>query len=193
MSTRRTGEGRYTPARRSRRNSRNMRSTPNSSTAAKVIRSTPAAPLFAFTRSHASHRTSPCGHGQTERGNADPQTAWPQPIADVAVFALSPEKPSMVPRLRQAEACRGDWTGQTQPCPHAYPLHQHDQSRSPSLPARSVAHRSAVSGRGRLQTFVRYLRPPCRTARAVFPQAALNGCSPSGGSSHAYRESVAGG
>jgi hypothetical protein len=36
-----------------------------------------------------------------------------------------------------------------------------------------------------------YLRPPYRTARAVFPQAALNGCSPSGGSSHAYWESVA--
>jgi len=39
----------------------------------------------------------------------------------------------------------------------------------------------------------RYLRPPYRTARAVFPQAALNGYSPSGGSSRAYWESVAGG
>jgi RNA-directed DNA polymerase len=36
-----------------------------------------------------------------------------------------------------------------------------------------------------------YLRPPYRTAHAVFPQAALNGCSPSGGSIHACWESVA--
>jgi hypothetical protein len=50
---------------------------------------------------------------------------------------------------------------------------------------------SALSGRGRRRTVVRYLRPPYRTARAVFPQAALNGCSPSGGSSHACWESVA--
>jgi hypothetical protein len=39
----------------------------------------------------------------------------------------------------------------------------------------------------------RYLRPPFRTARAVFPQAALTGHSPSGGSSSPCSESVAGG
>jgi hypothetical protein len=42
---------------------------------------------------------------------------------------------------------------------------------------------SLVSGRGRLRLLVRYLRPPFRTARAVFPQAALTESSPSGGSS----------
>jgi hypothetical protein len=47
-----------------------------------------------------------------------------------------------------------------------------------------------VGGGGR-RVVVRCLRPPYRTARAVFPQAALNGCSPSGGSSHACWESVA--
>jgi hypothetical protein len=39
----------------------------------------------------------------------------------------------------------------------------------------------------------RYLRPPFRTARAVFPQAALTGLAPSGGSSSPCSESVAGG
>jgi 'Cold-shock' DNA-binding domain len=39
--------------------SSSIRSTPYSSTASRVIRSTPAAPRFASTRRHASRRTSP--------------------------------------------------------------------------------------------------------------------------------------
>src|SRR6185312_19099 len=87
----------------------------------------------------------PCRYGRTGRGNADPKTAWPQPIAPVAVLALSPPTRTTAPRqLRQAKACRGNWTGLTQSCPHAYPLRTHDQSWGPFLPARYVARRSAV-------------------------------------------------
>ena len=35
----------------------------------------------------------PCRHGRTGRGNAVPQTAWPQPIACVGVVARSPVRP----------------------------------------------------------------------------------------------------
>ena len=51
--------GTIRPARRSAGSSPSIRSTPYSSTIAKVTRSTPAAPRFARTRFHASHRTSP--------------------------------------------------------------------------------------------------------------------------------------
>src|SRR4029453_3956508 len=87
----------------------------------------------------------PCRYGQTGHGNADLKTAWPQPIAHVAVLALSPARPPTAPRrLRQAVACRGNWTEKPRSCPHAYPLRPHDQSRGPSLPARYVARRSTV-------------------------------------------------
>ena len=78
----------------------------------------------------------PCRHGHTGRGNAAPKTAWPQPIARVAVVALSPARPPTAPRrLRQAMARRGCWTGQSRSCPHTYPLRTRDQSGGPSLPA----------------------------------------------------------
>ena len=58
MYRRRTGCGRYVPARSAAPSSSSMRSTPYCSTAASVSRSTPAAPRFRFTRRHASCRTS---------------------------------------------------------------------------------------------------------------------------------------
>ena len=80
-------------------------------------------------------RRHPCGHGHTGRGNGDPPTAWPQPIADVAVVALSP---ATVPRrglpTRPDGACRGSWTGPTRPCPHAYPLRSASPKQGPFPP-----------------------------------------------------------
>ena len=58
MYRRRTGCGRYVPARSAAPSSSSRRSTPYCSTAARVIASTPAAPRFVFTRRHASWRTS---------------------------------------------------------------------------------------------------------------------------------------
>jgi hypothetical protein len=86
----------------------------------------------------------PCRHGRTGRGNADPKTAWPQSIAHVAVLALSPPTGTTARRrLRQAITRRGNWTGRTRSCPHAYPLRAHDQSRGPFLPA-CLSRRSSV-------------------------------------------------
>ena len=75
-----------------------------------------------------------------EKGVETPtlQTAWPKPIAPVAVVALSPARPPTARRLRQAVARRGGWTGQTRSCPRAYPLRARDQSRGPSLPGVSL-------------------------------------------------------
>ena len=53
--------------------------------------STPAAPRFAFTRSHASREdVTPRRCGRTARGSVYPDAAWPHPTADVAVVALCP-------------------------------------------------------------------------------------------------------
>ena len=54
-----TGLGRYWPALRVAWISRRNSATPSVSIASRVFPSTPAAPLFARTRLHASHRTSP--------------------------------------------------------------------------------------------------------------------------------------
>ena len=58
MYRRRTGGGRYLPARRAEASSLNIRSTPYCSTAANVSPSTPAPPRLRFTRRHASQRRS---------------------------------------------------------------------------------------------------------------------------------------
>jgi hypothetical protein len=69
---------------------------------------------------------------------------------------------------------------------HLHHRHAHRRSSGPSLTGGCVVRSAqSVSGRGRRRTAARYLRPPYRTARAVFPQAALNGSSPSGDSSDA--------
>lgn len=59
MYRRSTGAGQYCPALRSRWISSRNAATPRCSMAAIVSPSTPAAPCFARTRLHASHRTSP--------------------------------------------------------------------------------------------------------------------------------------
>jgi hypothetical protein len=83
---------------------------------------------------------TPGRHGHTGRGNAAPQTAWPQPIACAAVVVLSPGtavlRQAPIPALRQAPTRRGDWTGQTRPCPRACPRRRRDQSEA--LPSRRV-------------------------------------------------------
>ena len=61
--------------------------------------------------------------------------AWPQSIADVAVLALSPPT-APHPRLRQTAACRGSWTEEPRPCPHAYLLP--DVTKVRALPSRRV-------------------------------------------------------
>ena len=58
MNTRRAGNGRHRPSRKSSASSSSSRSTPYSSTSAKVVLSMPGAPLLARTATHARHRTS---------------------------------------------------------------------------------------------------------------------------------------
>src|SRR4029077_19075879 len=58
ISTRRAGSGRYPPSSSSLANSPSSRSTPYSSTPARVILSMPGAPLFRRTAAHARHKTS---------------------------------------------------------------------------------------------------------------------------------------
>ena len=65
-----------------------------------------------------------CRCGRKGRGNADPGTAWPQPIAGSGVVALW---------RGEDVSPRGSWAGRSPPCPHAYPLDRHDRSRGPSL------------------------------------------------------------
>jgi hypothetical protein len=58
MNTRRAGLGRHRPSLRSSANSPRSRSTPYSSTSARVILSMPGAPSLRRTATHARHRTS---------------------------------------------------------------------------------------------------------------------------------------
>ena len=58
ISTRRAGSGRYRPSSSSLASSPSSRSTPYSSTPARVILSMPGAPLLRRTATHARHRTS---------------------------------------------------------------------------------------------------------------------------------------
>jgi hypothetical protein len=83
--------------------------------------------------------------------------------------------------------------------PSRYGTHQRSFPSFPCIDeVRALPHVAGfpdlrVSGRGRRRPDGRYLRPPFRTARAVFPQAALTGHSLSGGSSSPCSESVASG
>ena len=76
--------------------------------------------------------------------------------------------------------CRGSWTGQTRPCPRAYPLRQRDQSEGPSLPARYVAHRSAVLRPPRTPAALRTISPSAYTPGLCPTQARQTGLSCSG-------------
>ena len=77
-----------------------------------------------------------CGYGQTGRGNADPKTAWPQPIACVEVVARSPVAAAATPV--DGPRWPAGVVGPGGPG-HALALTSsaaRDQSRGPSLPAR---------------------------------------------------------
>ena len=91
ISTRRTGAGRYMPARRS---SRKFRQHPLDAVVLHRGQGHPIDPGRTTIRSHPLPRlhqdVTPADPVDTGRGNADPQTAWPQPIACVGVLALCP-------------------------------------------------------------------------------------------------------
>ena len=115
-----------------------------------------------------------CGYGHTGRGNADPQTAWPQPIAALQ-FSHFHRRRSPVQGYDRPMARRGSWTGRPRPCPHAYPLHRHDQSRGPSLPARYVARRSPVLRPRRTPAALRSISPSAYTDRSLARQGCADG------------------
>ena len=133
------------PVRRSWRKLTQHRPRRTSSTASRVIRSTPAAPLFLHTRNHASHRTSPLqirSNRAWKRRPSDCLAAAHSACCSSRTFTADGHNGSS--SATASVACRGNWTGTTRSCPHAYPLHPRDQSGGPSLPARYAARRSAV-------------------------------------------------
>ena len=120
----------------------------------------------------------PCRYGHTGRGNGDPKTAWPQPIAALQSSHFHRRRRQrLIVRLRQAVARRGSWTGRSRSCPHAYPLRPRDQSRGPSLPARYAARRSAVLRPRRTPAALHWTSPSAYTTWSLPDKARQTGLS----------------
>jgi hypothetical protein len=90
MYRRSTTTGRYVPARSTSPSSSRKRSTPYALDVAIVWASTPAAPLFALTRFHASARTSLLAMRSYNAWKRAPGAAWLRHTVGVAVVALCP-------------------------------------------------------------------------------------------------------
>ena len=129
ISTRRTGAGRYLPARRSRGHLTQHAINAVSSTApASLDRHRPRHDWLAPAPTPPTGR-HPCRSGHTGRGNDDPKTAWPQPIACDSASCRT---------FTSGIDARSGSLGRAVP---AMPLRctrfpEHDRSRGPSLPPR---------------------------------------------------------
>src|SRR5262249_53668196 len=105
--------------------------------------------------------------GHTTRENAFPATAWPRPIAGVAVVAL----------CRSAYVDRGCWDRTCRPCPRAYLLHPRDRPKAPSLRPRSSSRPSTVLRPPRTPAAHRSIWPSAYTTRLAVTAATQTGLS----------------
>ena len=133
MYRRRTGCGRYLPARSSAPSSSKKRSTPYCSMSRASAHRRPPRHGSASPASTLPAGRHSCRSGHTAHGSGAPGIAWPRPTAGVGVVAL----------CRRASARRGDWDRSCRPCPRAYLLRRRDHRRDPSLPSRCSSRGSS--------------------------------------------------
>ena len=166
MYRRRTGCGRYVPARSAAPSSSSRRSTPYCSTARECHRIDPrraailSSPAATPPGGRHPSRSDPSG-----RGSAAPGIAWPRPTAGVAIGAL----------CRWAEAHRGDWNRTCRSCPRACLLGQRAHRRDPSLPSRCSSRGSSLLRSPRTPAAHDSLSPSAYTRRSCRDDGGADG------------------
>ena len=158
MYRRRTGGGRYVPARSTAASSFSMRSTPYCSTSASVSPSTPAAPRFPSVHAATPPRGCPPSRSNPSgRGSAVPALAWLRPRVGVAIGAL----------CQRAHARRGGWNRASRSCPRACLRHRQDHRRDPWLLSRSSSRGSWLLWSPRTPAAHGSLSPSVYTSRVA--------------------------
>ena len=168
MYRRRTGCGRYVPARSAAPSSSSRRSTPYCSTTAERHRidarraAVPSSPAATPPGGRHASRSDPSGHG-----SGVPGIAWPRPRVGVAIGA----------RCRWADAHRGSWDRTCRSCPCACLRRRRDHRRDPSLPSRCSSRGSTLLRSPRTPAAPRSISPSAYTSRAALTRAAQTGLS----------------